>query len=180
MSRTNPYKKRRRAADKAILIYEEGLAEEMFLKYLRKLYARDSGVAVTIRNGKGGTADRVIKNAAQFVGSFDQRFVVLDNDKSSAEMHRARQKAKKERVFLIENSPCLEAFLLSILENGKSFKSYKSAQCKKVFEKRHVSPKKHLELHHYEKIFPKRLLNKQRKNIPELNRLILIIEGKGR
>ena len=54
MSRTNPYKKKRRAASQTLLMYGEGLGEETFLKYLKGLYARDSGVAVTIRNGKGG------------------------------------------------------------------------------------------------------------------------------
>ena len=54
MSRSDPDKKKRRAASQTLLMYGEGLGEEVFLKYLRGLYARDSGVAVTIRNGKGG------------------------------------------------------------------------------------------------------------------------------
>jgi len=39
MSRTNPFKKKRRAAKTTMLVYGEGQAEEMFLKHLRSLYA---------------------------------------------------------------------------------------------------------------------------------------------
>lgn len=89
MSRTNPHKKKRRAASQTLLMYGEGLGEEMFLKYLRGLYARDSGVAITIRNGKGGNALNIIVDASNAPGGFDKRIVVLDNDKGNEEMQRA-------------------------------------------------------------------------------------------
>ncbi len=95
MSRTNPYKKKRRSASRTLLMYGEGLGEEMFLKYLRGLYSRDSGVAVTIRNGKGGTATNIIANAINEPGAFERRIVILDNDKGEQEMGHARVEAQK-------------------------------------------------------------------------------------
>ena len=63
MSRTNPFKKKRRVAKTTMLVYGEGQAEEMFLKHLRNLYAYKSGIATTIKKGKGGTPEEIVKSA---------------------------------------------------------------------------------------------------------------------
>lgn len=176
MSRTNPYKKKRRSASRTLLMYGEGLGEEIFLKYLRGLYSRDSGVAITIRNGKGGTATNIITDAINEPGAFDRRIVILDNDKNEQEMNRARAQAKQKGVELLENSPCLEATLLSILRNGQSFSSKTSAWCKSEFESNYLGKKKRIELGEYGKIFSKTILDTQRANISELNALISLME----
>lgn len=177
MSRTNPYKKKRRSASRTLLMYGEGLCEEMFLKYLRGLYSRDSGIAVTIRNGKGGAAINIITNAVNEPGAFDRRIVILDNDIDKQEMNRARNEAKQKGVELLENSPCLEATLLSILRTGQSFSEKTSVWCKNEFESNYLDKKKRTELGEYEKIFPKATLDLQRKNVVELNTLISLMEN---
>ena len=176
MSRTNPYKKKRRSASRTLLMYGEGLGEEMFLKYLRGLYSRDSGAAITIRNGKGGTATNIITNAVNEPGAFDRRIVILDNDKNEQEMNRARTEAKQKGIELLENSPCLEATLLSILRTGQSFSNKTSAWCKSEFESNYIDKKKRTELGEYAKIFPKTTLDTERKNITELNAIISLME----
>ena len=99
MSRTNPYKKKRRSASRTLLMYGEGLGEEMFLKYLRSLYARDSGVAVTIRNGKGGNAVNIIIDASNAPGDFDKRVVSdIINSQAARQFHwheKLRRRKKK-------------------------------------------------------------------------------------
>lgn len=176
MSRTDPYKKKRRSASRTLLMYGEGLGEEMFLKYLRGLYSRDSGVAVTIRNGKGGTATNIIINAVNEPGAFDRRIVILDNDKGEEEMNQARTEAKKKGIELLENYPCLEAILLAILKPGQSFLSKTSAWCKNEFESNYIDKKKRTELNGYSRFFPKATLDAQRANVPELNTLISLME----
>ena len=176
MSRTNPYKKKRRSASRTLLMYGEGLGEEMFLKYLRRLYSRNSGVAVTIRNGKGGTATNIITNAVNEPGAFDRRIVILDNDKNKQEMNRARAEAKQKGIELLENSPCLESTLLSILRTGQSFSNKTSAWCKSEFESNYLDKKKRTELGEYGKIFSKTILDTQRVNVSELNALISLME----
>ncbi|MBP7805083.1 MAG: hypothetical protein KA052_02620 [Candidatus Pacebacteria bacterium] len=176
MSRTNPYKKKRRSASRTLLMYGEGLGEEMFLKHLRGLYSRDSGVAVTIRNGKGGTAPNIVTNAANEPGAFDRRIVILDNDKNEQEMKQARTKAREKGVELLENSPCLEATLLAILRAGQSFSRKTSAWCKNEFESNYLDKKKRTEIGEYDKIFPKTMLDTQRANVPELNAFISMME----
>jgi len=177
MSRTNPFKKPRRAATQTLLMYGEGLGEEVFLKYLRSLYARDSGVALTIRNGKGGNAIDIIVDASNAPGGFDRRVVVLDNDKDRVEMDHARQEAKTRKVEIVENTPCLEALLLAILNDGKNYSVKSSSECKKEFESNYLDKKKRTDIGEYAKYFPKSLLDSKRSNIPELKKLISIMEG---
>lgn len=157
-------------------MYGEGLGEEMFLKHLRGLYSRDSSVAVTIRNGKGGTATNIITNAVNEPGEFDRRIVVLDNDKSEQEMNQARAKARRQGVELLENSPCLEATLLAILRPRQNFSWRTSAWCKSEFESNYLDKKKRTEIAEYGRIFPKATLDAQRTNVPALNTIIELME----
>ena len=177
MSRTNPYKKKRRQASRTLLIFGEGLGEEMFLKHLKGLYSRNSDVAITVRKGRGGTADGIVIDAAKVPGAFNRKVVVLDNDKSRSEMKKARAEADKRKIELIESTPCLEYVLLSIVED-KDFKGKNSNQCKKEFEQKYLNKKKRSELEEYTKIFPRELLDKRRLKVSELSKMIAILEGR--
>ncbi len=176
MSRTNPNKKKRRSASRTLLVYGEGLGEEVFLKYLRGLYSKNSGVEVKIRNGKGGTPINIVISAVNEPGSFDRKVVVLDNDKSEQEMNSARNEAKRKAIELIENLPCLEATLLSILRSGQSFSNKASVWCKSEFESNYLDKKKRTDVAEYPKFFSKNLLDSQRTKVAELNVLIELME----
>ena len=178
MSRTNPFKKKRRAASRTLLMYSEGLEDEIFLKHIRALYSRDSGVGVKIRNGKGGHPADVIINAANEPGDYDRRIVILDNDFPEADMRLARQEAEKRNIMLLENTPCLEAVLLAILNDGKSYADKQSPWCKKEFESKHLDSKKRTDVREYEKIFSKIKLDGVRPKVPELDKIISLMEGK--
>ncbi|HEY4503743.1 MAG TPA: RloB domain-containing protein [Candidatus Paceibacterota bacterium] len=141
MSRTNPFKKKRRAASRTLLVFGEGMCEEMFLKHIKSLYSYIANIAVTVRKGKGGTAFDVVIDSDKIPGDFDKKVVVLDNDKSTEEMQQARKEANNRGIILIENTPCIEALLLSILESGTEFSSKTSAWCKKEFELMALPPK---------------------------------------
>ncbi len=178
MSRTNPFKKKLRAASRTLLMYSEGLEDETFLKYLRGLYSRDTGVSVKIRNGKGGDPMSVIINASNEPGDYDHRVVVLDNDATDSDMKLARQEAKNRNVTLIENTPCLEAILLSVLNAAKDYSSKRSPECKKEFESNYSDAKKRTDIREYERVFPKTLLDSQRSKVSALNTFISLMEGK--
>jgi hypothetical protein len=156
MSRTNPYKKKKRQASKTLLVFGEGFNEEMFLKHLRASYSYESNVAITVKKGKGGDAQNIIIDADKILGSYDRKIVVLDNDKSKVEMLKARKEAQDRNIELIENTPCLESLLLSILEKKPSGKT--SAWCKSEFEEKYLDQKKRGEPNEYIKLFPKKLL----------------------
>lgn len=176
MSRTNPYKKKRRQANKTLLVFGEGLSEETFLKHLKSLYSYNSNAAITVKKGKGGDPQSIIIEADKTPGAFDRKIVVLDNDKTRAEMTKARQEAKNRGIELFENTPCLEFLLLLIL--GKQPSGSDSNWCKNDFESKYLEKKKRGEPSEYAKLFPKKLLDAKRSKISELNRLILIMEGK--
>ena len=133
---------------------------------------------MTIRNGKGGNAVNIIVDASNAPGGFDKKIVVLDNDKGDAEMRQARQEAINRDIELVENTPCLEAILLAILNDGKNYSNKQSSWCKSEFESKYLDKKKRTELNEYEKYFSKGLLDAQRSKISELNKLVLIMEGK--
>ncbi len=177
MSQNDPYKQKPRSAKKTLLVFGEGLGEEMFLKRLKGLYAFNSDVVVTIGKGKGGTPRNVVLDAQKRPGAFDSKVVFVDNDKSEKEMQEARDEARKRGIIIIENTPCLEALLLSILNGGKSFTEKKSKWCKSEFESIHIKKEKRSEAREYEKLFTKELLEEQRLRIPELDYIINLIEG---
>lgn len=178
MSRTNPNKKKRRSASKTILVYGEGLAEEVFLKHLRGIYSYNQNIAVTVKRGRGGTADGIVMQAHRAQGAFNQRVVVLDNDKSKREMEKARVLGEEKNINLFENTPCLESLLLSVLNKGKSFSGRTSSWCKREFESKYIEDKRRGEFDCYEKLLPKKLLDEVRNKIHELDELIDLIEGK--
>lgn len=176
MSRTNPYKKKRHSVNRTLLIYGEGLGEEVFLKHLRGLYSHNSGTGVKIRNGKGGTPINIVMCAVNDPGAFDRKVVILDNDKPEQEMSVARDKAKKEGIEIIENTPCLEATFLSILKPKQSFSDKTTAWCKREFESNYLNGKERMEINNYKNIFSKEVLDSQRLKVAVLNSILLLME----
>lgn len=176
MSRTNPYKKKKHQASKTLLVFGEGFGEEMFLKHLKSLYSYKSNVAITVKKGKGGDAQSIVIDADRTPGAFDRKIVILDNDKAKTEMAKARQEAKNRNIELVENTPCLEFLFISILDKKPNEKN--SDWCKGEFESKYLDKKKRGEMSEYIKLFPKKLLDNQRLKISELNKLVLIMEGK--
>ncbi len=146
------------------------------MKHLRSLYSYKSNVAITIRKGRGGNPRNIVLDADRVPGDFDRRIVMLDNDKSYKEMGKATLEAKRRGIELFKNNPCLEFFLISIIDKRPGGK--KSIWYKKEFESKYLGKKKRGELEEYEKLFPKPLLNTKRVEIPALDQLISIIEGK--
>lgn len=175
MSRSDPKKRKQREPKHTILLYGEGYSEKMFLEYIRGIYARGNDVKVTIKSGSGGSPEAIVSEALKEVGSFDQRIVIMDNDGKIKEMERAREKAKKGSIKIIENTPCLEGVLLSILK-GKSYSDKSSSECKKEFESRYVSKQRRKDKEEYKKHFPKKNLDERRKHVKELDTLISLFE----
>ncbi len=174
MSRSNPSKNKKRKANKTVLFYGEGLAEEVFLKYLRSLYAYNTGVKVTVRNNKGGDPVSMVINASNEPGLFNRKIVVLDNDKK--EIKQAIVEAKRNKIKIIESSPCLESTLLSILRPGKKYSDKTSSWCKHEFEAKYLNKKRRVDIGEYEKFFPKSVLDDARIRVKELDTIIAEME----
>lgn len=177
MSRTDPYKKKPRIANKTLLVFGEGLNEEVFFKYLRGLYSFNNNVAVTVRRGKGGSARDIVIDSIRIPGAFDKRVVILDSDKSVTEMEAARLEAKNRNIELMENASCLENLFLSILEPTTNHGSRSSNDCKKYFQDKCLNNKKAITDVECKKLFSKSVLDEARARSQQLKRIIEILEG---
>ncbi|MCF7795403.1 RloB domain-containing protein [Patescibacteria group bacterium] len=176
MSRTNPYKKKKRQANKTLLVFGEGMNEEVFLKHIRKLYCYNTNVAITIKKGRGGDAKNIVLDAYKVPGEFNRIVVILDNDKPKNEIKKARQFTRDKEIELLENTPCLEHLLLMILDSEEI--SANSKKCKRIFEEKYIEKTKRKERYEYDKYFSKELLEKKREIIKILDYIIKIMEGK--
>ena len=159
-------------------MYGEGLGEEIFLKYLKRLYIDNNKIAIKIKSGRGGSPKSLVVGALKEIGSFGKKIVVLDNDRGKKEIEEARDKAREKSIVILENSPCLEATFLSILHPEKEFSNKKSKWCKREFKAKYVKGKNRTDLEEYKRVFPKQILDKRKSEVPELEILINLIQGK--
>ena len=90
-------------------------------------------------------------------------------------MEKARNLAKEKNIELIENTPCLESLFITILDKKYN---QNSNWFKHKFESEYLNKKKRDEMDVYSKLFPKKLLDRKQVEIPELKKLISIMEGK--
>ncbi len=159
------------------MVYGEGLNEEIFLRHLKSLFAYGKNVAVTVRRGKGGSARDIVVDAGNDFSAFDKRVVILDNDKSEGEMAVAREEASNRNIEVVENTPCLECLLLSILEPSANHANDMSAALKKRFQKNYLNGDKTLTQIKCEKLFTKTVIETTRIKNATLKRIIEIMEG---
>lgn len=174
MSRSNPYKKKIKAAKRTLLLYCEGADEKAFLSYLKMLFSKDSGVHTDFKENYGGSANDVLMNVSRQIPA-DIMACVYDTDRGVDQELKA--KVQKQGIICLENTPCLESFLLNILED-KDYSRHKTDDCKKIFEKKYLDGKKRRDKRNYGKIFPKAMLVKQSKKIKNLKVLIDLMRGK--
>jgi len=174
MSRSNPYKKKIREAKRTLLLYCEGADEKAFLNYLKTLFSKNSGVHTEIKENYGGSANDVLTNVMK-QNRADVVACVYDSD--SGVDSELRGRVQKMGILCVENTPCLESFLLEILE-GKDYSRHKNCDCKKMFEKKYLDEKRRKDKRNYEKVFPKKLLTKQVGKVENLRILIDLISGK--
>lgn len=154
----------------------EGLHEAAFLKYLRSVYSRNTDVKVKIIQAKGGFPGSVVQTAINAEGSYDKKVVMLDNDRPYNEMVAAQKLARMKNIELIENTPCLEATLLSILGFQRTFST--SDEYKDAFETRYLSRDKRCEWREYENVFSRQTLDNNGASVLNLGRLIQLMQGK--
>lgn len=171
-------KRRIRHAQKANLFVGEGLTEKVFLGYLKSIYhKRECGTNVKIESGDGGSPKSIVdktKRIMQFA-SYDDVFILLDDDIPCPD--NLVSQAAKNRISISCSSPCIEGLFLDILQHsGFNSATSRSSECKKVFHQNYIPEKKKYQKDNYTRVFPKSLLEKQRKKIPLLDVIIKVFE----
>ena len=175
MSRTNPFKKKRRVAKETILFFVEGADEKNFFDYLKSLFTRDSGIAIRVKNAFGGGADAVLESVLRQSG-YHSVYCVYDVDTNPKKKNE--DAVDKAGVKRLPQQPCFEAFLLEILEEKKYNHHLQCAPCKKRFQKEYLRKSKAMTKDDCAKLFSKSLLEKRAKSIPLLAEVITIFSGK--
>lgn len=164
---------KRRAQIQTTMAYGEGSNDETWLIYIKELYAKGKR-GIKIKNGGGGSPESVIirmtKNIA--FSEYERKFALIDSDRGHID--EARNLAKKNGITLIVSNQCLEVELLKIKNVSKSVRkiiSTNSKEAKKEFLRRCSHNQDN-----YRKVFPKKVLNSERKKSKWLDSIIRIFE----
>lgn len=163
-------RRKRKVVRKTLLIVGEGMHEEFFLKHLKSIYEDTEEIRVKVQKANGGSALSVLGYASRISAGYDSVLVVIDNDRGETEARKASELAKRCNIELILNTPCLEATLLRILDH-KLPKSG-SVNHKNLFEEFYLPRSKRAFSSEYDRLFPKSTLEKQRKKIDSIERII--------
>ena len=165
--------RRQLAQQKTVLIVGEGFSDTAFLKHLKSIYdSRHSGVRVTIKNAQGKGSNNVIDTAIKTHRRFAYDLVGVLYDIDVPLTPGFARKARTAKLILVETEPCLEGLLLKIL------KKYVPNSCKdcKSGIRGDLIGNDLTESAAYAG-FTKETLEKSRSSIPDLDRLILLIQG---
>jgi len=161
-----------RETKKTLLMVGEGCAEKAFLQHLRGLYSNGK-IKHSIHSANGKGPHNVIKStiAKHTHDGYDYSVSLLDTDIVWPE--KLVQEAKRKGIHLIGSIPCLEGFLLDIINEKKP---ETSPECKRVAHPKLAG--RETERESYEPLFTKQCLDTARERIDSLNKLInLIING---
>ena len=98
-----------------VFAFGKAETEKAFLKHIKVSYVRNTGVSVRVDCGNGDGPEAIIDLAIKRGNDlFDRYFILLDTDIPWSDA--AISKAKKGNHELIPATPCIEGFLLSLLE----------------------------------------------------------------
>ena len=100
----------RRRVLNPVLIYCEGVHDQVFVRHLHQLYKPGgSQYYFDIQRGGGGSPRGLVVKARNRPGLYGSRLVVCDSDRGFAELKDADEAASKSGVEIIAFQPCLEA-----------------------------------------------------------------------
>ena len=177
MYMSEEYRNNSRMPLRTILLYCEGKTETMFIKHIKSIYCLNS-VRPRILDGTGGDPYSLVVAASNIPGDFDKVVVVLDNDgQVEGKIFEAREYAGENSIVLLESTPCFESLLLHTLVPDTDFSSQSSGWCKNKFQSDYIARREKRDFEAYERVFPKALLNKRRKDVVPLDQMIKIMEG---
>lgn len=158
-----------------ILVYCEGLHDMMFMKHLKKLYAKEEQhLHYEIRSGTGGAPVSTVRNAGKVLGDFNSRIAKFDNDKGESALSAAYDIAGSIKIAYC--TPAIEATMLEILEPGTSFKTRTTSSCKRRLHQHHMAERDRVNPSKYDEHFPIEKLETARLQNARVNRLIEIFE----
>ena len=159
-----------------VLIYCEGLHDQVFVRRLRQLYKPDkSGYSFNIKKGDGGSPISLVGKAANISGLYQSRLIICDDDRGLSESQKAVLSATKKGVEVLFFQPCLEAVILTILKPGNDYSSRTTNECKQYLHGAYIDESKRSDMKQYG-ILDRTLVDKARLNNQQLDKLLKLFE----
>ncbi|MBL4759702.1 MAG: RloB domain-containing protein [Mariprofundaceae bacterium] len=120
-------KREPRRTKPTVLFVGEGKTEVAFIKHLKRLYQpeRNPPIRIDVENGKD--SGQVLRTALKITAMKQYDVVVCLFDLDKVLPKGDMQRAKSKKFVLIGASPCIEGFMLDILEKAKP---HHSSECK--------------------------------------------------
>ena len=170
----------RRRVLSPVLIYCEGIHDQVFVRHLHQLYKPGgSQYYFDIQRGGGGGSPRgLVVKARNRPGSYESRLVVCDSDRGFAELKNAGEVASKSGVGIIAFQPCLEATILGILEPRLKCAGWSTEQYKRHLHQKHIGGPKRSDPRSYS-VIERGLVDKARTNNEQLAELVRLFEKSG-
>jgi len=168
---TRPVKTR--VVKETLLIVCEGDAEVVFVRFLKQTYADALGRAVHEHNARGKGGKHVLESGlrrAKNNRAYDKVVLLLDTDQDWNDELRARARkvrVGKHPISVIEAHPCLEAWLLQILNS----ETEGDARHMKREFRRHTGREAH-EPDWMERLLNRDVLDQAREKVSQLSELM--------
>lgn len=156
---------------KTLLIVGEGHTEKAFLNYLKSIYCIRA-INVDVVNAQGKGPEHILNHAlnCQAYSPRDLVGVLLDTDLNWP--IEIVKRTKEKNFQLMGAIPCIDGFLLDILNETKPLESQK---CKRKLTE--ILPGPSTDKNTYSSIFSQDILEQARKKNDVLNDLINLIQG---
>lgn len=164
-------KKSTRKIKETMLFVGEGKAEKAFLLHLKSLYS-DSSLKVSTKDAGGKGPSNVIGDAISSYrhSGFDRVSVLLDTD-IKWPVGKTKE-ASQLSIKLIGSNPCLEGFLLEILDQRKPNPCTNKA-CKNLIHPQLSG--KETDKESYKNLFTKVILDDARNRVDNLDLIIKLL-----
>jgi ribosomal protein L31E len=175
-----------RREKKTILVVCEGPTDKTFLDYLKNLFMDKEKISIRVKESNGGGYKGVLRKLFKIIKNIEYNFylIIVDSDRKKEEKiisdigkELKENEMDNEKKEIILNIPCLEGFLLKILEPKKEFSHLSSNECKNIFKKKLKIENILLDDKICQKLFDKNVIKISEKKIKNLNKIIKIFKG---
>lgn len=173
MNAARGHYKRKRGVVSTLLLVSEGETEAAFLKFLKGTFvSRGSGIAVTVRNARGGSPESVIAFAKKQLNgrAFNRCLIVMDTDRPWPQPPPAR--IQRVPIEYVKVEPCIEGLLLQIIDPDDYQRSWDTEACKREFENRYLDSKRKLDHRNFDRILSRDFLLSRQCHVPALDAIV--------
>lgn len=170
--KSNKNKRATRQTKPTILFVGEGKTEVAFIKHLKSLYQPERSPPVRVDTQDGHDAGNILRTALRRPDTEARDAIVCLYDLDTVLPVGDLKKAEDKKFVLIGAEPCIEGFMLDIL--GKE-RPHSTKNCKHKMHPMLGGKGKETDPNSY-KIFTKKILEKSRLRLPNLDLILSLIE----